>query len=282
MAGVEPLQKDEIREFEVDTERYGARCKIPSKQFFASKYYIKAGEGGDINFPCHGFPWREDVIIYVAALKKEALYKSIPLKNILKGNNYLAIRSCAEGKFEQSSLMITNSKVENESDETFSAQSCGLSTLLSYLCYRDREIESSISGSGIGYDFAIELNKENFFAKKAGKKLKELAEKECERVNKVINDAHPTVGARSYVSASVDAGYQKILTFNKKPEDSDEDEYVLMVETAAMVVAFEKNPPKKDEKTGQLTDPVLDPFLTKHGKEWFFCKTKDANLIATL
>ena len=45
-----------------------------------------------------------------------------------------------------------------------------------------------------------------------------------------------------------------------------------------MIENFEKNPPKKDEKTGQLIDPVLDPFLIKHGKEWFFCKSNDESL----
>ena len=281
LEGVDPLKKDEVREFEVDIERYGARCKIPLKTFYASKYYIKAGEGGDMNFPRHGFAWREDAIIYIAALKKESLDKRNPvenIKNLFEENKYLAARSCAEGKFEQSNLMITNSKVEDETENTFSAQSCGLSTLLSYLCYRDREVEPSIKGIGIGYDFAIELNKPTFFAKKAGKRLKELAEKNCKRINKVINDALPVVGARSYVSASMYAGFQKILTFNKKPEDNDEDEYVLAVKTADMIENFKKNPPKKDEKTGQLIDPVLDPFLVKHGKEWFFCKTNDESL----
>ena len=67
LEGVDPLKKDEVREFEVDIERYGARCKIPLKTFYASKYYIKAGEGGDMNFPRHGFAWREDAIIYIAA-----------------------------------------------------------------------------------------------------------------------------------------------------------------------------------------------------------------------
>ena len=53
---------------------------------------------------------------------------------------------------------------------------------------------------------------------------------------------------------------------------------ILTVKTADMIENLEKNPPKKDERTGQLTDPVLDPFMIKYGKEWLFCKTKDDSL----
>ena len=42
-----------------------------------------------------------------------------------------------------------------------SAKQCGLSTILSYLCYLDREIETSIKGaSELGYDFELEFKQE--------------------------------------------------------------------------------------------------------------------------
>ena len=108
LAGILPLQRGEIRQLKIDVAHYDA-YKLPSDTFFVKKYYVHTGENP--NLPRHPNPFEEEAIVYVAVLNKKSLEtrtdQSRHLKSILSGN-YIALRSCAEGKDTESNWMITS------------------------------------------------------------------------------------------------------------------------------------------------------------------------------
>ena len=191
-----------------------------------------------------------------------------PPENVLRGH-YIALRICTEGKDKGTNLISTSKKqtVGKEGNNQPATQ-CGLSTILSYLCYRDREIEPSIKGTGIGYDFSQELAKTEDNEKQAAQNLKRFTEQKCQRIIKVFTVSFPSVGGRAYIYAAMDAGYQSLLVFEKEKGAG-----FTSFETATLSEQFQKQENKPYTKGGYMVvDPVLDPFLKKHGNQWFFCK----------
>ena len=158
-----------------------------------------------------------------------------------------------------------------ESGKFKSAKQCGMATMLCYLCYRDKELEPVIMGKGIGYDFTAEIIDGINFNKVAAEKLKNEAEEKCKRIMKVITVSNPSAGGRAYVYASMDAGYELLMAFDRLNPGK-----ISVVQTATLSEEFQQNPVKiqiiQDQTT--LIDPVLDPFELKHGVHWYFCKRK--------
>ena len=95
-----------------------------------------------------------------------------------------------------------------------SAKRCGLATTLSYLCYRDLETEASIKGTDNGYGFEMELNTNDPNKKEKVELLKRIIDVKCNMVFKIIVEANPIAGARGYVNAALDAGYEHLIIFN--------------------------------------------------------------------
>ena len=243
---------------------YYTKCKLPQKPFFVKKYYINEGEQPGFLDYSGRFP--ENAIVFIASLNKDVFKDNDPPENVLMGH-YIALRICTEGKDKGTNLISTSKKqTVGEEGNNQPATQCGLSTILSYLCYRDREVEPSIKGSGIGYDFSMELAKTENDEKQAAQNLKRFTEQKCQRIIKVFS--LPSVGGRAYVYAAMDTGYQYLLVFEKKEEDG-----FTKVKTATLSEEFQKEENKPYVKGGfMVVDPVLDPFLKKHGKHWFFCK----------
>ena len=212
----------------------------------------------------------EDMIVYIAGLNKDILETDDPPERILEGHR-IAYKTCAEGTtFGTNYIATSNEKqVGNEGDGQPAFQ-CGLSTVLSYLCYLDKEIEPSIKGSmEIGYDFAKELRSEKPGKKEVVQKLKRYAERSCKKILKVFSvHANPLAGARAYIYAAMDAGYEIFVVLDY----AEEDGYNTYL-TKEVVQEFQK-PENKPQKNGanKLEDPFLDKFVKDHGRNWYFCK----------
>jgi hypothetical protein len=272
LAEIFPLKRGEIRQLKIDPEHYNA-CKLSSDTFYVKKYYVHKGENP--NLPRHPNPFEEEAIVYVAVLNKKFVEtrtdQARHLKGVLSGN-YIAVRSCAEGQDTESNWMITSDGDQvGESGNFKSAKQCGMATILCYLCYRDKELEPSIMGQGLGYDFKAEIIDCTNFNIVAAEKLKKAAEENCKRVMKVITISNPSAGGRAYVYASMDAGYELLMAFDRfNPGE------ISVVKTATLTEEFQQNPVKIQTIQDQpkLIDPVLDPFEEKHGVHWYFCKQK--------
>ena len=190
-----------------------------------------------------------------------------PPENVLNGH-YIAFRICTEGKNRATNYMFTSPEqtVGKEGDNK-PAKRCGLSTILSYLCYQDKEEDHSIKGSGIGYDFSLELATPDRDKKQAVGELKRHAEKNCQRIIKIVTCAFPTVGGRAYLYAAMDAGYNSLLVLEKGKKD------FTSFKTAKLSEDFQKEANRPTKKgSSMIKDPVLDPFIEKYGTDWFFCK----------
>ena len=198
----------------------------------------------------------EDAILYIAVSNEDLVDDDDAPEDVLD-LPHLAIRTCVEGKHPWMSYVKTND----------GAKRCGLSTILAYLCYRDREVEPSIMGTtGMGYDFSLELQASGVLAKLAAKKIKNYTERKCRRVLKIITVSDPSAGGRAYVNAGMDAGYKFLLTFNK----NNPLQKISVTKTATLSEEFKKKGPYKEGN--RLVDPVLDPIVANYGNEWFLCK----------
>jgi hypothetical protein len=214
----------------------------------------------------------EDMIVYIAGLNEDILKQNDPPEKVLKGH-CIAYKTCAEGKTFDTNYIRTSSATDvgNEGGNQPAFQ-CGLSTLLSYLCDLDKEIEPSIKGSSeFGYDFAKEVRSEKPGKKEVVEKLKRYAEGSCRKILKIFNvHAKPLAGARAYIYAAMDAGYELFVEL----DSAEEDGYHTYV-TKEVVQEFQK-PDNKPRLNGdnKLEDPFLDKFVRDYGRNWFFCKKK--------
>ena len=205
----------ELRVFHIDFGYY-INCLLPrNKPFYVKKYYLE--KGGQLNIDVNEPAYEESSIAYIASFEKEKLSTNDPPEDVL-WTEYLAVRVCAEGKFLDTNKMLTSDSDRVGSSGSYqSARQCGLSTVLSYLCYLDRETEPSIKGdSNLGYDFKLELMEaKNTNEREKLKQFIRVVEKSCKRILKVVTAAKPSVGGRSYVYAGMDAGYQYLMTVGK-------------------------------------------------------------------
>jgi len=250
--GEETGSGGEVRKFEIDFTHY-KKCKLPHKPFFIKKYYVEGIVFNRIEF--------------IAGLDEGILQSNDPPDEILE-DHYIAHRVCAENKHTSVNWQET-SNAEKVGDEGNNqpATGCGLSTILSYLCYLDREAEPSImSSSPIGYYFEEELDKvdRDPDKKKKVENLKLHAEKSCKWILKILNTAEPSCGARAYVYGALDAGYQILLAMDLEQEDGFES-----FETAKLSDEFQKT--ENQAEMGRC--PFLDKFVKKYGRSWYFCKT---------
>ena len=257
----------EIREFSIDFGYY-LNCLLPRDKFFyVKKYYLEKGDKLDIDLD--EFNYEEDAIAYIASFEKDKISTNDPPEDVL-WTEYLAVRVCAEGKFLDTNKMLTSDSDRVGSSGSYqSARQCGLSTVLSYLCYLDREIEPSIKGdSNLGYDFKLELREaKNTNEREKLKQFIKVVEKSCKRILKVVTTAKPSVGGRSYVYAGMDAGYQYLMTVG-----TGEINIAMTHHMKKLNKLFREKPPKKIGE--EIVDPVLDELVEKEGNKWFFCKVK--------
>ena len=248
----------EVGKYIIDKAHY-EHCKL-SPRIFIKKYFISKGESLRSLYPLNPslrpLEFVEDAILYVVAANRDLLNDDDTPEDQLD-LPYLALRTCVEGKHPWMSYVKTNDD----------AKRCGLSTILAYLCYHDREVEPSIMGTSItGYDFSLELETSGVLAKLSAKKLKYFAERKCQRILKVITVSDPSAGGRAYVNAGMDAGYQYLITFKKK----NPLRKISVTKTAKLVEEFKKKEPYT--AGNNLVDPVLDPFIANYGNEWYLCK----------
>ena len=85
---------------------------------------------------------------------------------------------------------------------------------------------------------------------------------------KLINRAFPIAGSREYITAAHDAGYGILITFDKERLRN-----IKFFDTETLLESFINLPVER--KNFQLVDPVLDFFVNKNGRTWFFCKPYD-------
>ena len=249
----------EVTQYRIDKEHY-KKCTL-DKFVFVKKYFISKGEtirslGSD------PLKFSEDAILYVAVSDGDELWRT-PEHQL--NHPYLGFRTCSEGKHPLFNYVRLTS-VEKTSND---AKRCGLSTILAYLCYRDREVERSIMGTAeTGYDFLLESKKSGSRAKIAAKKLKIFANRKCKRIIKVSIPAGKdrTLG-RAYITAGMDAGYEFLITFNTK----NPLRKIFVISTEKLVKSFEEKP-ASDPVVGNAVDPVLDEFVDNYGNDWFLCK----------
>ena len=146
------------------------------------------------------------------------------------------------------------------------AKRCGFATILSYLCYLDREVEPSIKGEGVGYNFAVERMEALDANKKDDMEDNiNFIQENCHRVIKILTTASPSVGGRAYIYAAMDAGYQSMITMGK-----DHMGKIKIHKMAALSKRFQSEPAYKEGN--DVVDPVLDKFVQMQGDVWFFCK----------
>ena len=259
----------EIREFHIDFGYY-INCLLPrNKPFYVKKYYLQKGD--KIEFDLDDFEYEEDAIAYIASFEEEKINTKDPPEVVL-WNEYLAVRVCAEGK---SDFVVANRMLTSDSDKVGSsgnyqsARRCGFSTILSYLCYLDRETESSIKGaSELGYDFEVEFKQaKDTNEREQLKRFIAVVEKSCKRILKVVTNAKPSAGGRSYIYAGMDAGYQYLMTIGK-----DKINAATVHHMKKLNRLFGEKPPTKIGE--EIVDPVLDDLIEKGGNKWFFCKCK--------
>ena len=261
-------QGGEIKRYTIDTAHYGEACKL-EPDFFVKKYFIRKGDDPKIGL--FKIPYEEDAIAYIAVPGEDLVNDDDPPEDVIgtfehswlifgRLSPVLAFRTCSEGKTTTSSYAATN----------YGAKRCGLATILSYLCYREKEVEPSIMGAGLGYDFGVELRTKTPPNKLAARILKLKAERKCQRVIKIHTAAFPSAGGRAYVNAGMDAGYQYMMTFNK----NNLLQKISVVRTATLAQEFQENPVHMND-SGEVVDPVLDPFIARYGYYWYLCKRKD-------
>ena len=254
MLGGDEGSGGEVRRLFIDKAHY-TNCKLPPT-FYVKKYFVAKGENP--GFGMHRFPFAENAIFYIASSNEEHLDNDDPPEDIVRNDNsYLSARTCVIGKSRRSSYVRTN----------VNAKRCGLATVLTYLCYLDREHEPSIMGAGVGYDFELEMSTApHIFARQAVTKLKDYVNRKCARVIKVITVANPSVAGRGYVQAAKDAGYHVLVTFNT----NNPFEKINKKDIETLVWEFVDNPVRIEGS--KIVDPVLDLFIERRGNNWFFCK----------
>ena len=250
----------EIGRYQLDKAHYDG-CPIDSAEIFIKKYYLPLSEKhfyrGRLN-PDLLRGYDEDSILYIAASDRNFLVDDTAPENLpsnkLDELPILGYRTCSAGN----GYAQTNQQ----------AGRCGIATILSYLCYQDREIEPSIKGPGIGYDFDThEIN----VSEETLEKFKKQAEKGCKRIMKVVTFADPSAGARAYIYAAIDAEYRVLMSYHRKIGEVD-IEKISIKNLNELSKQFQKQKPVV--RNGKLVDPVLDPLITKIGNIWFFCKKK--------
>ena len=257
----------DTRRFEIDFDYY-SNCLLPrNKPFYVKKYFLVKGDNLDND--ANSMHLKENAIAYIASFEKDIIDTNDSPENVL-WNDHIAVRVCGEGRF-----VITNSMTTSDGDRVGSsgnyqsAKRCGLATLLSYLCYLDRETEPSIKGvSNLGYDFELELTEANdALEREQLQRFIQLVKKSCKRILKVVTTAKPSVGGRSYIYAGMDAGYQYLMTIGK-----DNDNHAVCHHMEKLNRLFRDNPPEKHGE--EIIDPILDKIVEKEGNKWFFCKVK--------
>jgi hypothetical protein len=251
LTGCTRMEIGETRRFEFDSEYYKA-CALNDAPFFVKKYFV--GKGDDPE----GQQFEDNSIVYIAVLKEDSV-KSEDSPEIVLAGDHIALRTCAKVNSPQSNIMKTREP----------AKQCGLSTILSFLCYRDKDEDTLIFGEGVGYNFENELQTTNPLAKMAVTKLKSYAEKKCHRIIKVMTSADPSAGGRAYIYAGMDAGYDILMTLKK----NNPFRMVSFFKTDELSSRFQEKRPYKEGN--KVLDPVLDQFIADHGTKWYLCKKKN-------
>jgi hypothetical protein len=239
----------EVRKFEFDFAHY-KHCKLPRrKPFFVKKYNIKKG---DKHF--EGNEVEENIILFIAGLNKDTLAKNDPPETAMRGH-HIAIRYCSEKS--RNMMMTSDAEDVGEEGDKQPANSCGLATTLSYLCYLDKEFEPSIKdNSRIGYDFATEIQSGDLKLKKVFEEIKMWAKYVCKWTLKVFNvQPDPRAGGKAYIYAAMDAGYDIFVVL-----DEDKEAGYLAYDIKEVVEEFQ-------------TPGWMNNFVEDHLRlDWFFCK----------
>ena len=264
-----------ISEYRIDKKHY-TQCNLETyfhPKFYVKKFYISKGETLP-SFVVDRAPYRflENGILYVATTEKHHIVYDRDISELQLQQPHVGLRTCTEGKHQPFNFDHTSND----------AKGCGLSTILAYLCYRDREVDPMIIGtSGTGYDFVLETKKGEATAKVAALKLKKYAKRKCKRIIKVSLPVgkDPALG-RAYITAGMDAGYGILMTFNT----NNPFRKIFIVKTQKLVESFEEKPTiQKPKRLGKLQfqatpnskrviDPVLDKFVANYGNNWYLCK----------
>ena len=259
----------DTRRFEIDFDYY-SNCLLPrNKPFYVKKYFLVIGDNLDYGANSMELHLEENAIAYIATFEKDKIDTNDSPENVL-WNDHIAVRVCGEGKFVETNSMTTSDEDRvGSSGNHQSAKRCGLATILSYLCYLDREIEPSIKGvSDLGYEFDLELKEANdVLEREQLQRFIQLVKKSCKRILKVVTTAKPSVGGRSYIYAGMDTGYQYLMTIGK-----DSVNHAVCHHMEELNRLFRENPPKKHGE--EIIDPILDKLIEKEGNKWFFCKVK--------
>ena len=250
-------------------KKYYTQCAMPSynlKNFFYIKKYYRSTGDFYTTVDDKRHQYRENVIIFLAVDTRNHLDNDnapeTAIKTFYQPDNWLlGYKSCSE--------VIYTDEIHSHIQIKTKARRCGLAATLSYLCYRDKEHEPTIRGGTLGYAFREELKWDTPVNMLAAKDLQRTAKDRCQRVMKLINRAYPTAGSREYITAAHDAGYEILITFIKNNLGNK----MLVSDTETLLEAFINLPVER--KNFQLVDPVLDFFVNRNGRNWFFCKPHD-------